>query len=57
MRLFLSVARPAIERVVEHHPRFAFNGRHDWFWRSRGDAPVSLIIRTSGTYTAFERLV
>lgn len=35
----------------------AFTGRHGWFWRNRGDAPVSLTIRTSGTYTAFERLV
>lgn len=35
----------------------AFTGRHGWFWRNRGDAPVSLTIRTIGTYTAFERLV
>lgn len=35
----------------------AFRGRHGWFWRNRGDAPVSLTIRTSGTYTAIERLV
>ncbi|WP_024587405.1 hypothetical protein [Aliihoeflea sp. 2WW] len=35
----------------------AFAGRHGWFWRNRGDAPVSLTIRTSGTYTAIERLV
>jgi hypothetical protein len=35
----------------------AFTGRHGWFWRNRGDAPVSLTIRTSGTYTAIERLV
>ena len=35
----------------------AFTGRHGWFWRNRGDAPVSLTIRTSGTYTAIARLV
>lgn len=35
----------------------AFTGRHGWFWRNRGDAPVSLTIRTNGTYTAIERLV
>ncbi|MBL0936755.1 MAG: hypothetical protein IBJ07_18585 [Rhizobiaceae bacterium] len=35
----------------------AFTGKHGWFWRNRGDAPVSLTIRTSGTYTAIERLV
>lgn len=35
----------------------AFTGRHGWFWRNRGDAPVALTIRTSGTYTAIERLI
>lgn len=35
----------------------AFAGNHGWFWRNRGDAPVSLTLRTSGTYTAFERKV
>ncbi|MCO6386687.1 hypothetical protein [Aliihoeflea sp. 40Bstr573] len=35
----------------------AFTGKHGWFWRNRGDAPVSLTIRTSGTYTAIQRLV
>lgn len=35
----------------------AFTGKHGWFWRNRGDAPVSLTLRTSGTYTAIERLV
>lgn len=35
----------------------AFTGRHGWFWRNRGDAPVSLTVRTSGTYSAIERLV
>ncbi|WP_370194322.1 hypothetical protein [Aurantimonas coralicida] len=35
----------------------AFTGNHGWFWRNRGDAPVSLTLRTSGTYTAFDRKV
>ncbi|WP_099868077.1 hypothetical protein [Pararhizobium haloflavum] len=35
----------------------AFRGKHGWFWRNRGDETVSLTIRTSGTYTAIERLV
>ena len=35
----------------------AFTGNHGWFWRNRGGAPVSLTLRTSGTYTAFERKV
>ena len=35
----------------------AFTGRHGWFWRNRGNSPLSLTIRTNGTYTAIERLV
>ena len=35
----------------------AFTGNHGWFWRNCGDAPVSLTLRTSGTYTAFDRKV
>jgi hypothetical protein len=35
----------------------AFTGQHGWFWRDRGDVPVSLTARTSGTYTAIKRLV
>ncbi|ORE90747.1 putative ORF2 [Aurantimonas sp. 22II-16-19i] len=35
----------------------AFTGNHGWFWRNRGDAPVAVTVRTSGTYTAFERKV
>ncbi|MCB8837100.1 hypothetical protein [Aurantimonas sp. VKM B-3413] len=34
-----------------------FTGNHGWFWRNRGDAPVAVTLRTSGTYTAFERKV
>lgn len=35
----------------------AFDGKHGWFWRNRGRAPVTVILRTEGPYTAIERLV
>ena len=28
----------------------AFDGMHGWFWRNRGDAPVTVTLRTSGEY-------
>jgi hypothetical protein len=33
----------------------AFNGKHGWFWRNRGDAAVTLLLQTSGEYTKIER--
>lgn len=33
----------------------AFTGNHGWFWRNRGDAPISLTVRVVGPYSAFER--
>jgi hypothetical protein len=35
----------------------AFDGKHGWFWRNRGRAPVTVILRTEGPYTAIERMV
>lgn len=35
----------------------AFTGDHGWFWRNRGDAPVSLTLRTNGAYASIERKV
>lgn len=35
----------------------AFAGNHGWFWRNRGTAPISLTLRTSGTYSSIERKV
>jgi hypothetical protein len=35
----------------------AFDGKHGWFWRNRGKAPVTVILLTEGPYTAIERLV
>lgn len=34
----------------------AFNGKHGWFWRNRGQAPVTLTLRTRGTYALLEWL-
>jgi len=28
----------------------AFDGKHGWFWRNRGRAPVTVTLRTSGDY-------
>ena len=33
----------------------AFTGNHGWFWRNRGDAPVSLTLRVAGVYTEVKR--
>lgn len=33
----------------------AFDGNHGWFWRNRGDAPVTVILRVSGDYTEVKR--
>ena len=39
-------AQPADEGVLVA----AFDGMHGWFWRNRGDAPVTVTLRTSGDY-------
>lgn len=33
----------------------AFTGNHGWFWRNRGDVPVSLTLRVAGAYTEVKR--
>lgn len=35
----------------------AFEGNHGWFWRNRGEQPVTIILRTEGDYTELKRLV
>lgn len=35
----------------------AFNGNHGWFWRNRGDAPVTVVIRVRGEYQDIKRLI
>ena len=33
----------------------AFTGNHGWFWRNRGDAPVSVTLRVMGDYSEIKR--
>ena len=33
----------------------AFTGNHGWFWRNRGDAPVSVTVRVAGAYSEIKR--
>lgn len=33
----------------------AFDGKHGWFWRNRGDAAVTLLLQTGGDYAKIER--
>ncbi|MFC0679537.1 transmembrane anchor protein [Lysobacter korlensis] len=35
----------------------AFDGNHGWFWRNRGDAPVTVVLRVRGQYSDIKRLV
>lgn len=35
----------------------AFDGNHGWFWRNRTQAPVTLTLRTRGSYSEFKRTV
>ena len=34
----------------------AFDGNHGWFWRNRGDTPVTVIIRAKGEYSGMKRM-
>lgn len=34
----------------------AFDGNHGWFWRNRGQAPLTVIIRASGDYAEMKRM-
>lgn len=33
----------------------AFNGKHGWFFRNRGDAPVTVLLKTGGQYSKIDR--
>lgn len=33
----------------------AFSGNHGWFWRNRGDAPVTVTLRVAGGYSEVKR--
>ena len=35
----------------------AFTGNHGWFWRNRGNAPVTVTLRTNGAYNNIRRVV
>lgn len=35
----------------------AFDGHHGWFWRNRGDQPVSVTLRVSGDYIDMKRMI
>jgi hypothetical protein len=35
----------------------AFDGKHGWFWRNRGESPVTITLRTEGAYTQIKRVV
>lgn len=34
----------------------AFSGNHGWFWRNRGQADVTVLLRTGGTYQDIKRV-
>jgi hypothetical protein len=33
----------------------AFDGKHGWFWRNRGNAAVTLLLQTGGDYAGIDR--
>jgi hypothetical protein len=35
----------------------AFAGNHGWYWRNRGQADVTLVLRTRGTYSDIKRAI
>lgn len=35
----------------------AFDGNHGWFWRNRGDADVTVTLRTTGDYAEMKRMM
>ena len=35
----------------------AFDGNHGWFWRNRGEAPVTVMLRVRGDYQDIKRLI
>lgn len=44
--------QPKAEGVLEA----AFDGNHGWFWRNRGDADVSLTLKTKGAYSDIKQM-
>lgn len=33
-----------------------FDGHHGWFWRNRGDKPVTITLKTSGVYASIKKI-
>ncbi|MER9529770.1 hypothetical protein NKI89_08165 [Mesorhizobium sp. M0309] len=44
---------PGTDGVLEA----AFDGNHGWFWRNRGNAGVTLTLRTNGDYAEIKRML
>ncbi|WP_020651454.1 hypothetical protein [Massilia niastensis] len=34
-----------------------FDGNHGWFWRNRGDKPVTITLKTSGAYASIKKMM
>jgi len=34
----------------------AFTGNHGWFWRNRGEANVTVVLKTGGAYSDIQRV-
>ena len=34
-----------------------FDGNHGWFWRNRGDKPVTITLKTSGAYSSIKKMM
>jgi hypothetical protein len=34
----------------------AFTGNHGWFWRNRGSADVTVVLKTGGVYSDIKRV-
>lgn len=35
----------------------AFDGKHGWFWRNRGNKPVTVTLKTDGNYMQIKRVI
>ncbi|HBP6256845.1 transmembrane anchor protein [Pseudomonas aeruginosa] len=46
-------AVPSSDGVIQA----AFDGNHGWFWRNRGNADVTVIVRTRGQYAEMKRVL
>jgi hypothetical protein len=44
---------PSAEGVLQA----AFDGNHGWYWRNRGNSPVTVTLRTSGAYNDIKRMI